>query len=205
MIFICRYGITMLPELVPDIVDYYKILVALLVAIAASTPAYLLGFIMLDERDENIHLLFKTLPLPSNYLLKCRSGFMMSLSFVFSILIITFNGLVHFGLLKTVALSVLFSFIPPILTFTIVSFSKNKIEAVAMFKGLNIFLVLPAAGFFVPGIWKFAFGVIPFFWTFDAFFSEGISLLFWILSAVSLLIHFLFIFLFYQIYNRRGV
>ena len=63
IILVCRIGVPELSEYVPAIKEYYWLIVAGLTSVTASTPAFLIGFILLDERDENIHTILKILPL----------------------------------------------------------------------------------------------------------------------------------------------
>ncbi|NQU87178.1 MAG: hypothetical protein HQ541_15595 [Mariniphaga sp.] len=205
MILLCRFGISRLSDVVPILRDYYWMIVAVFTCIAASTPAYLMGFILLDERDENVHTILKILPLPENFVLKCRVGFMVLLGLLFSILILLFNGLIFLSFINIILASILFSLIPPILTFAIVSFSKNKIEAVTMYKGLNSFLVIPLAAFFIPFAWKYAFGIIPFFWTFNSIQIMENNKPVIISFLIGIVVHLIFIIFLYRIYNRKVV
>ncbi|MBN1819354.1 MAG: hypothetical protein JXR31_16550 [Prolixibacteraceae bacterium] len=205
IILICRFGFAKISEFVPALPDYYWIIVAALTAIVASTPAYLMGFILLDERDENVDILLRIIPFPPNFVLKCRIGFMIVLGFLFSMLILLLNGLVVIPFFKTIPVSILFSMIPPILTLAIVLFSKNKIEAVTMYKGLNTFLVLPIAAFFIPAVWKYFFGILPFFWTFDVFESINSRNAFMFSFFIGILVHLVFILILYHFYKKKVV
>lgn len=205
-ILVCRLLVPLIPKYIyPELTEYYWLIVAGLTSVTASTPSFLIGFILLDERDENVHILHKVLPLPSNFILKCRTIFMILASFIFSLLILQFNGLIKMNFIYMIMISILFSLIPPLLTFSIVSIAKNKIVAATLYKGLSMFLVLPIAAFFIKSTWRFSFGIIPFFWTFNAFELTG---KFW-LSLGNLLIgiiaHFIFILVFYNLYKRKAI
>jgi len=203
-IALCRFLVPLATRyLLPVLPEYYWLIVAGFTSVSASTPSFLTGFILLDERDENIHVLQKVLPLPANFILKCRTIFMVIASFFFSIIILQFNGLINLKFIYLVMISVLFSFIPPILTFSIVAFAKNKIEATTMYKGLSMFLVLPVAAFFIKSGWKYGFGAIPFFWTFNAFQLEGALWLSLGNFLIGLVVHLIFIVLFYTLYKKK--
>ena len=128
---------------------------------------------------------------------------MIIASFIFSALILQFNGLLNLGLFYVIMISLLFSLIPPILTFGIVSIAKNKIEAATLYKGLSMFLVLPIVAFFIQNQWKYSFGIIPFFWTFNAF-KLNLTLWPFIFNfCIGVGVHLIFITLFYRIYKRK--
>jgi fluoroquinolone transport system permease protein len=205
IVLLCREGVPYLTEFIPQIPRYYWIIVAGFTSVTASTPSFLLGFIILDERDENIHNILRILPLPQNFILKSRILFIIFLGFIFSLTILIFNGLVHYGFFETVALAVLFSFIPPVLTFAITAFARNKIEAATMYKGLSLVLILPVIAFFVDEIWKYFFGIIPFFWTFEAVYVTGNPLKFLFSFMVSFIFHSMVSILLYRIYCKKNV
>jgi len=205
IIALCREGVPYLTEFVPHIPNYYWIIVVGFTSVSASTPAFLFGFIILDERDENIHNILRILPLPQNFILKSRILFIVFLGFIFSLIILIFNGLVRYGFWETIALSVLFSFIPPVLTFAITAFARNKIEAATMYKGSSLVLFLPIIAFFVDETWKYFFGIIPFFWTFEAVYFTGNPMKFMLSFVVSFVFHFVVSFMLYRIYCKKIV
>ncbi|MBN2636318.1 MAG: hypothetical protein JXR61_08605 [Prolixibacteraceae bacterium] len=167
IILICRFGITKLPEIVPDIHDYYWLIVAGLTMINAATPSYLFSFILLDERDENIDVMLRILPVPQNFILKSRIFVASVFGFIFSALILSLNGLILLNFPQILFLAILFSLISPASTFAITAFSKNKIEAASLFKAMNIILFIPIIAFFIDNSLKYVFGIIPFFWIYE--------------------------------------
>lgn len=203
MILIFRIGVPFLEDFVPQVKEFYWLIIAAFTSVTAATPAYLFGFVILDERDENIHFLQQILPISKHYILKSRVVFMILLAFVFSCILLTFNSLIHFSFFTILSLSVLFSLIPPILTFCIVAFSKNKIEAATFYKGLSMILVLPFAAFFISPEWKYVFGIVPFFWTYNAFHINEFGLKYLSNFGVGIGVHMLYIWIFFKIYLNR--
>ena len=202
VILFCRYAVPAIRANVPVLPSYYWLIVSALTSITTATPAFLIGFILLDERDENIHIIQKILPLPQNLILKCRIIFMVFMGFIFSLFIFLFNGLITFGIFHLIALSLLFSLIPPVLALSMVSFAKNKIEATTIYKGLSIFLVLPVAAFFIRSQWNYLFGIIPFFWTYNAVRLVPVLHSFIFSFTASLFIHLVLLWLLYRHYKK---
>ena len=56
--------------------------------------------------------------------------------------------------------------ITPLVTLSMATFSQNKVEGLALYKGINLILILPAASFFMPEPWFWTLGAIPTFWTY---------------------------------------
>lgn len=202
IILICRFGILQLAEIVPELPDYYWLIVASFAMINAATPSYLFGFLMLDERDENVHIMLRVLPVPENFILKSRIGIMIVLGYLFSFLILAFNGLIHFHVLQIVIVSILFSLIPPVLTFTITAFAKNKIEAATLYKGLNVLLFIPVIAFFVNGSLKYVFEIIPFFWIFDTLRLANLNRQFAVSFFLAILTNIFLAWVLYKIYKN---
>lgn len=167
MILICRFEIIKLPEIVPEITNYYWLIITCFAMISTITPSYFFSFILLDEKDENIDLVFRILPVSANFIIKIRIAISMLLGFIFSVIILSLNGLIHLSIFQVIINSLLFSMLPPISTFAITAFSKNKIEAALLYKAMNIIVFIPVIAFFINDNFKYIFGVIPFLWIFE--------------------------------------
>ena len=205
IVLLFRFGVPELTLLVPVLPGYYWLIISSLICVAAALPAFLTGFLILDERDENVDTVLKILPLPTNFILKWRLLLTVLLGFLFSSFIISFNGLVRFSFIQVILASAEFALIPPILALTIVMLAKNKIEAAAVYKALSIFLVLPAAAFFVRDEWRYLFGIVPFFWSYNSvrFLSNDSYFLFNVLGSVFC--HLVLLGVFYRIFQRRSL
>ena len=204
IILICRFGISQLVEIVPGLPDYFWLIVAGLTMVNAATPSYLFGFIMLDERDENIHIMLKILPVPENFLLKSRLVFMILIGYLFSAAIFLYNGLIHLPYYKILLISFLFALIPPVSTFAITAFAKNKIEAATLYKALNVLLFIPVIAFFVEGGLKMLFKIIPFFWIFETIRLSMLNLQFIFPFLFALITNIALAWLLYIIYKKRN-
>ena len=204
IILICRFGIPQLAVLVPAMRSYYWLLVAVLTMVTAATPSYLFSFIFLDERDENVHVQLQVLPVPDNFILKIRIAFTICFGFIFSLLILLLNGLTYFEILPLVMISLLFALVPPVLTFSITAFAKNKIEAATLYKGLNVVLFIPLIAFFIRGETRTLFRIIPFFWIYESVHINMLNLHFFVSFLVALTSQIIIIRVLYRIYIRRN-
>ena len=74
-----------------------------------------------------------------------------------------------------------------------------------MYKGLSLLLFSPVIAYFVDGAWKYLFGLIPFFWTYEAMYFTGNPLKFALSSAGSFVFHLVVSFMLYRIYCKRIV
>lgn len=60
-----------------------------------------------------------------------------------------------------------FALTMPIVTLILATFARNKVEGLAIFKGLNLLMMLPAFSLFIDSAAKFFFAPVPLFWTFQ--------------------------------------
>ena len=108
IVAVCRLGVPIFTEMIPQLPHYYWLILAGFTSIAASVPSFLFGFVLLDERDENIHNILRILPLPENFILKSRILFIVFSGFIFSLFILVFNGLIKYNPVELIVLAVLF-------------------------------------------------------------------------------------------------
>jgi len=167
LILVCRFLVPFIANYVPQMDEYYWMILAGFCILSGSTPAFLAAFLMLDEKDENLIPVLKITPLPYSKLIAFRISFLMISSFIFSAIFLLLNGLESYSFFRIIAASLLVSYVPAILLLLILPFAKNKIEGVTLFKGINVTLFIPIVAFFIDPEWKFAFGVIPFYWVYD--------------------------------------
>ncbi len=57
----------------------------------------------------------------------------------------------------------------PIYALTLASIARNKVQGLALMKGMGVFFLAPVAAWFVPMPWQLLLGVIPTYWPAKAF------------------------------------
>jgi fluoroquinolone transport system permease protein len=171
MLSILWWGIPPLMESLSIDAHYYPLVVGVFSIVAAISPAYLVSFIMLDEKDEDVLIVIRTMPLSPVYFLSYRIIFTLIFSFLTSILILGFSE-IYLPLILLVLISVLISLIAPITALTIITFSRNKIEGLTFLKGINFLIILPVLSFFTGTMGKIAVAAIPTFWIFQALMNK---------------------------------
>lgn len=201
IILLLRFAVPLLAGKFPGIVGYYPPLLAFFCYLMANFPAFLVSFIMLDEKDEDVLTVIRVMPFSLPSFVAYRVLLMVLLGTLISTLAIRLSGLVETGLLHTLSISVLFALIAPITTLTVVLLAKNKIEGLSILKGLSVILMLPLLSFFVHSSWTLALGIIPVFWTYMAFKELTINLNYALYFSVGMAFH---IFLLAVLYHRFG-
>lgn len=140
----------------------------LIMSVALLMPSLMLGcmsgFMMLDERDENVIQYYAVTPLSKRGYLSYRLSFAVALATGYGLLILLGGGLVspRFGSVEP--LLVLLAMPTPVFALFLVSFAANKVEGLAVSKGISLFMLAPAVAYFVPSPWHYICGVVPAFW-----------------------------------------
>ena len=193
-IMLLRYGIIQIEEYYQPIKEYYSLIVAFFCILTAVFPAWMLSFVMMDEKDQDVVTVMKIMPIAFTRFIFYRLGTVMMFSFLYVFLTLVLNSLIVLSVWKIIFLSFITSLIAPIVMFFIVGYAKNKIEAATMFKLGNTLLFLPVIAFFIDSAWTKITAIIPLYWTFMAFDNIN-DTSFYLYSFVSVLVHSLFIIL----------
>lgn len=186
---ILRFAVPVLAEKFPLIVGYYPLILAFFCYTVANFPAFLVSFIMLDEKDEDVLTVIRVTPFSLPHFVAYRLISIVLLGALFSTLAILLSGLVQMELLVTFSISILFALIAPVTTLTVVTFAKNKIEGLSILKGLSLILMLPLLSFFISSSWKLSLSIIPVFWTYMAFKERTANLNYALYFAVGVAFH----------------
>ena len=154
------------------------------------TPSYMLCFasamIMLTERDENMAGYLAVTPVGKTGYVLSRLIFPAAIAFFFSILLTYFSSLTVWDFLMLSAVSLLMSLSSTAAALFIFSFSRNRVEGVAMAKMASLIFFGLVVPFFVWSDAQYLAAFLPSFWA-AKLCKEGNSLLMLPALAVSLL------------------
>lgn len=160
-----------------DLVPYYPMLLSFFFVLQIPLLfGVLVGLLTLDERDAGTLTALRVTPISmSGYVLyRGASGVVLSLLYV--PLTLLASGLVPLSLVPAVAaVALLAGLMAAVFALIIVAFASNKVEGLALTKGLSVFMLGPLAAYFVSSDWQLMFGVLPTYWPVKAFWvaSEG--------------------------------
>lgn len=152
-----------------DLVQYYPLIggfFALLIMPALTGTV--VGFMLLDERDSGTLRALQVTPLSMGNYLLYRAGFQVLLCVAGSYIIMAFMGVLAIPLLELLPLSLLAALEAPLFAMLLASLAANKVQGVAVMKGLSLLMVLPFVSWFVAEPWQWLFGIVPTFWPLKA-------------------------------------
>jgi fluoroquinolone transport system permease protein len=126
------------------------------------------GFLIMDERDENLLTVLRVMPISRSAYLIYRMAFMSVLSLVYILLFPMLTGLIDVSIIDYLPIGILLALFTPVMGLIANIVANNKVQAFAVFKMLGGVFFLPLFAFFINSDLKYILGIIPNFWTFMA-------------------------------------
>jgi fluoroquinolone transport system permease protein len=147
-----------------DLMPYYPLLMSFVLLMTPMLAGIVIGFLLLDQRDDQTLTAIQVTPLTLNGYLVYRLSLPLVLSLIITLIIFPIAGLVEidFGLLVLAALSA--APLAPFYALVLAAFAENKVQGFALTKALGILLVPPLIAYFVPPPWQWIFGLVPLYW-----------------------------------------
>ncbi len=172
LILVSAWGIPWASERIVDLSPYHTLILSFIFLQVPVLFGFIPAFMLIDERDENILSALRVVPVPPLSFVEVRLLSGTAIAFLYVVLAFVLLAGTGIPVLPFLPCACLLALLVPIIALTIVGLSQNKIEALAVFKGLDLLVMLPLLSFFVPPAWEPIFWVFPQFWTIAAF--EGL-------------------------------
>jgi fluoroquinolone transport system permease protein len=143
--------------------------------IAAGMTGTVVGFLLLDQRDDQTMTALLVTPLSLGGYLRYRLGGLMMLSAVFGAAMTPLAGLSETTPLQIGVTAVTAAPLAPIYALFLGTFAANKVQGFALAKVVGVVLLPCLVSYFVTGPWQSAFGLVPHYWALKVFwlFDEG--------------------------------
>ncbi len=124
----------------------------------------ILGFSILDDRDDYILTAIKVTPLSLVQFLSFRILLVYAVSFGACVFVLWFSNIFQLSLSVMLAIALLASLSAPMYGLIINAFAGNKIEGFAIMKGLGIIMLFPLVALAFFDYKELFFAVTPGFW-----------------------------------------
>jgi fluoroquinolone transport system permease protein len=172
-----------------DLTPYYPLLMSMFVLLVPSTVGMIVGFLLLDERDEQTLLALMVTPLSNTSYLTYRIGVPLVIGFFITLITYPLAGLVPIAPLDLVIVSLLGAFTAPLIALFLAALAENKVAGLAMLKLLNGITILPVVAFFIPANWQWLAGMIPTYWPLKVFWSAVAGESYWLYVLIGLIVN----------------
>ena len=154
-----RFGVPFVP--IPDFDVYLAPAVVLLGPTFVGT---VLGFTLIEERENRTWLLLRVLPLPERALFGYFFCVCAGLSFGVALVSAILYGQPVAELGAFVAMTAVCSLTAPLVMLLMASLASNKIEGMAVSKALGLLSFSPALAFVLSPSWQLTLAWNPFYW-----------------------------------------
>ncbi|MCB0546908.1 MAG: hypothetical protein KDD19_04920 [Phaeodactylibacter sp.] len=148
----------------PVLAGYHSLILMLVTLQVVSSIGFVVASMLLDERDEQVLTALRTMPVGVNTFLFYRLSIGTLMAGLFSFSMLSAPGLEGLGGAARLTAAFLFASTAPITTLALATLSSNKVEGLAVYKGLSLILMVPAGSFFIHSWVQYALGIVPVYW-----------------------------------------
>lgn len=152
-----------------DLTEHYPLIMGCFVLLTPSMIGMVIGFLLLDERDDRVLTALLVTPMPVETYLLYRLCVPGILGFLMTLVGYPVAGLTPVALIDLVAVALLGSITASLMALFLAGFAANKVAGFALLKLLNAVLLLPIAAFFVESRWTLLAGIVPPYWPLKVF------------------------------------
>ena len=153
------------PRLPFDLAALYPQLMSyVLLLLPPGICGMVVGFILLDQRDDHTLTALRVTPLPLTGYLVYRLTAPMLLGLGMTLIALPLSGLLPLGPLEVLGLALAAAPVAPLTALFLAAFAANKVQGFALQKALGLFLIAPFLGPLLPPPWQAVLWLIPTYW-----------------------------------------
>ncbi len=152
-----------------DLTPYYPLLMSFLPLLVAGMLGAVVGFLLLDQRDDQTLSALLVTPLSLGDYLRYRMLAMLLVCLLFSWITVPLAGLTQTTPLQVLVTTLVAAPLAPIYALFLASFAGNKVQGFALAKAIGVVMAPCIVAYFVTGPWQIAFGIVPHYWSMKVF------------------------------------
>jgi len=184
---------------------YYPLILSMLIILQLPFLfGVVYGFLILDEKDEHILMALQVTPVTISGYVRYRITAALIFSLVYVMLILAATGMADLPQLAAFSPAVfLGGLLSVLLMLFLIVFAGNKVEGLALMKGMGILMMGPLAAFFMESKWQILLGILPSYWPAKVFWliSDGKAV--WGYVTVGAAYISLLIFILYRRFEKK--
>lgn len=160
-----RYLLPILFQRSGLLIYYYgDLILVILTLLIPQVFGALLGFSVLEDREDHILNSIRITPLSIHQFLSFKLLLVFLLAFLASVFVMWFSDIGDLALGSILAISFLSALSAPMIGLLINSFARNKIEGFAIMKGLGTTILFPILALYFTDGKELFFSFVPGFW-----------------------------------------
>jgi fluoroquinolone transport system permease protein len=162
------------------------------------------GFLILDEKDDRVLTILQVTPVTLQGYIRYRLLAVVIFSIIYVMAILGATGLIEFSLwvriLPIAAVSGIFAVFS---MFLLLAFANNKVEGLAIMKGMGIMMLGPLAAYFIDSKWQLLLGFLPSYWPAKAYWLTSDGQNAWIYVGIGFIYTSFWIVLLWKRFKRK--
>ena len=186
-----------------DLEPYYELIAAFFgLLIMPGLAGTLIGLLLLDEKDAGTLVALRVTPLSMERYLAYRLAVPAAISVVSTYIVLALLDILPVPYVKLLPLAVVAALSAPIYALLLAAFANNKVQGLALMKGMGIFYIAPIAAWFVPEPWQWLLGVMPTYWPVKAFWQLTDGQAYWPALVLGTAVAALYLWAFLRRFKR---
>lgn len=213
MALLARFGIPplaarLLEQYNFDLTTYYPVLLSyFFIGMCPMVFGAVIGFLLLDEKDDRTLTALQVTPMPLSSYLIYRVSIPIILTIVMLLIIFPLANLTPFNLKVILISAIAAAPMSPMLALFLAAFAENKIQGFALMKLTGVFLLAPIFAYFVTSNWELVFGFLPTYWPLKVYWmlsagETNVWLYVFVAVVYQLLVTFFFAKRFYKVLHQ---
>jgi fluoroquinolone transport system permease protein len=158
-----------------DLLAFSPLIASFLPLTAAGLTGTVVGFLLLDQRDDGTLPALLVTPLSLQSYLSYRLSALLVASTGLGALMVPLAGIGESTLHQIALCTLTAAPLAPIYALFLASFAANKVQGFALVKALGMIGIPCIVAYFLRGPWSYAFAILPHYWSLKVFwlFDEG--------------------------------
>ena len=156
-----------------DLAPYHPLIMGGYLMTAPGIVGMVIGFLLLDERDERTLMALRVTPLSMRGYLAYRVALPLVAGTLATLVGYPLVGISPLPLTSLVFLTLVAGLWAPLLALLLATAAPNKVAGFAVMKTLNSVNLLPIASFFLPTPVQWVAGILPPYWPMRALWSAA--------------------------------
>lgn len=152
-----------------DLEPYYALIASFMVLISPMLVGVVIGFLLLDQRDDGTLAALQVTPLSLNGFLVYRVTAPIFVGVALTLLVIPLTGLVEMHPLALLVVALGVAPFGPLYALFLAGFANNKVQGFALMKAAGILSWPPIIAYFLPIVWQWVMGIVPTYWPVKVF------------------------------------
>jgi fluoroquinolone transport system permease protein len=147
-----------------DLRPYYHLINSFLYLIMPMLVGMVLGFLLLDQRDDQTLTALQVTPLSLNGYLAYRISLPLLIALVTTLLMVPLAGLGEVKIWAHLAAALCAAPLAPMYALFNAALAQNKVQGFAVMKASSVISIPPLVAYFVTSGWQWLFGLVPTYW-----------------------------------------